>query len=119
MGYIAQQMREYASGTRASLDGKRHDSIREIASDITAEETRVAAEYFAQIRAIKWVSVIGTELVPATYLGADNMRHAEPGGGMEPIGQRIIEIPEDSRLAELRDSHGGFIAYVPRGSKLD
>lgn len=116
MGYIAQQMREYASGARASLDGRRHDSMREIASDITAEEIRVAAEYFAQIRAIKWVSVIGTELVPATYLGADNMRHAEPGGG---IGQRIIEIPEDSRLAELRDFHSGFIAYVPRGSKLD
>jgi cytochrome c553 len=53
MGYIAQQMREYASGARASLDGRRHDSMREIASDITAEEIRVAAEYFAQIRAIK------------------------------------------------------------------
>ena len=35
---------------------------------------------------------------------------------MEPIGQRIIEIPEDSHRAERRDPHSPFIAYVPPGS---
>jgi cytochrome c553 len=60
--------------------------------------------------------VIETRTVPETYVGAGHMRHAEPDGGMELIGQRIIEIPEDSHRAELRDSHSGFIAYVPPGS---
>jgi len=35
---------------------------------------------------------------------------------MEPIGSRIIEIPENSELAELRDSHSPFQALVPHGS---
>jgi cytochrome c553 len=35
---------------------------------------------------------------------------------MEPIGQRIIETPENLERTELRDDHSGFIAYVPVGS---
>ena len=39
------------------------------------------------------------------------------GAGIEPIGQRIIETPEDAERTEvLRDPRGGFIAYVPVGS---
>ena len=35
---------------------------------------------------------------------------------MEPIGQRIVETPENLERTELRDDHSGFIAYVPVGS---
>jgi cytochrome c553 len=35
---------------------------------------------------------------------------------MEPIGQRIIEMPENLERTELRDSASGFVAYVPVGS---
>jgi cytochrome c553 len=59
---------------------------------------------------------VETERVPQTYVGGGNMRHAKPGGATEPIGQRIIEIPENSALQELEDSHSKFVAYVPRGS---
>ena len=38
------------------------------------------------------------------------------GGGTEPIGQRIVEVPEDPVRTELRDSGAPFIAYVPEGS---
>jgi len=37
-------------------------------------------------------------------------------GATEPIGQRIIEMPEDLERTELRDSASGFVAYVPVGS---
>jgi cytochrome c553 len=37
-------------------------------------------------------------------------------GGMEPIGRRIIEMPENLERAELRDDASGFVAYVPAGS---
>ena len=37
-------------------------------------------------------------------------------GGSEPIGQRIIEMPEDRERTELRDAASGFVAYVPPGS---
>ena len=37
-------------------------------------------------------------------------------GEKEPIGQRIIEIPEDVEHFVSRDSRARFIAYVPLGS---
>ena len=44
------------------------------------------------------------------------MRMPLPGAGDEPIGKRIIELPQDPAGAESRDPHSGFIAYVPKGS---
>jgi len=35
---------------------------------------------------------------------------------MEPIGNRIIEVPENLERTELRDDASGFIAYAPVGS---
>jgi cytochrome c553 len=35
---------------------------------------------------------------------------------MEPIGTRIIEVPEDFERTELRDPSAGFVAYVPTSS---
>jgi cytochrome c553 len=36
----------------------------------------------------------------------------------EPIGNRIVEMPANNELVELRDYHqeGSFVAYVPPGS---
>ena len=114
--YIAEQTLAYQRGTRKSLVAARSASMIQIAAAMTEEEMHIAAEYFASLPPVKWITVIETDMVPETYVGAGNMRHAEPGGGMEPIGNRIIEIPENSELAELRDSHSPFLAYVPRGS---
>ena len=35
---------------------------------------------------------------------------------MEPIGNRIITLPQDAGQARNRDPRSGFIAYVPVGS---
>ena len=115
VNYVIRQMQDYKSGDRTSLY-RRHNSMLLSATHATDEEVRAAAEYYAGIEPVKWVTVIEAETVPETYVGPGNMRHAEPNGGMEPIGQRIIEIPEDSHLAERRDPHSPFIAYVPPGS---
>jgi len=37
-------------------------------------------------------------------------------GGTEPIGRRIIQIPEDPMQTTIRNPHSGFTAYVPPGS---
>lgn len=114
--YMIQQMRDYKSGDRTSLLPGRVRSMVVMAPEITEEELRSSAEYFAQLKPMKWITVIEAEMVQESYVGGGAMRHLEPDGGMEPIGQRIIEVPEDSHRAELRDSHSGFIAYVPPGS---
>src|SRR5579863_8549070 len=44
-------------------------------------------------------------------------------GGTEPLGQRIIEVPENLEQFERRDGRSRWVAYVPpgtvqRGAKL-
>ncbi|MCY3730197.1 MAG: hypothetical protein OXF98_02550 [Rhodospirillaceae bacterium] len=116
VNYTVRQMRDFASGARRSLVPRRDNVMIQSALHASDEEILAAAEYYAQIEPVKWVTVLEAARVPETFVGAGNMRHAEPGGGTEPIGQRIIEIPEDSHGAELRDPHSPFMAYVPPGS---
>jgi cytochrome c553 len=44
------------------------------------------------------------------------MRFVVAGGEQEPIGNRLIVLPQDEALAKSRDPHSGFIDYVPTGS---
>ena len=55
-------------------------------------------------------------MVPKTFVGQGLMRFIDPKGGMEPIGNRIITLPEDQEKARLRDPRSGFVSYVPPGS---
>lgn len=114
--YIVQQMADYRAGRRKSAVPVRSASMIAIAGAATDAEVREAAEYFNSLKAATWIRVVESETVPKTFVGTGNMRHATPNAGSEPIGQRIIEIPESSELAELRDSHSGFVAYVPVGA---
>jgi len=115
-GYIVQQLKDFQSGARKSGYPGRPGIMITIAQAMTDEDMREAADYFESLPQVKWNEVIETEMVPQTYVGAGNMRHALPGGGMEPIGSRIVEIPTDSEHAELRDPHSPFVAYVPPGA---
>jgi cytochrome c553 len=60
--------------------------------------------------------VVETDAVPKTYVGPGNKRLRLPGGETEPIGNRIIEIPEDENIVLNRDPSSGFVALVPKGS---
>jgi cytochrome c553 len=68
------------------------------------------------VKPVIWTKVKETGDVPNTFVGEGNMRFVSPGNGKEPIGHRIIEVPEDAEGAKVRDPHAGFIAYVPKGS---
>jgi len=60
--------------------------------------------------------VIETETVPKTFVGAGGMRFVAPGDEQEPIGNRIIVLPQEETRAKSRDPHSGFVDYVPSGS---
>jgi cytochrome c553 len=60
--------------------------------------------------------VVETDTVAKSFVGAGGMRFATPDGGREPIGNRIIVLPQDEAKAKLRDPRSGFIDYVPTGS---
>ena len=65
----------------------------------------------------KWSRVVEAAMVPKTFVGQGRMRFVDPKQtGMEPIGNRIITLPEDQERARLRDPKSGFVSYVPPGS---
>jgi cytochrome c553 len=109
--YIVQQMADFKSGAR-----KDPTRMNGIAKEVTEEEARQAAQWFASLPRRPFTRVIEADTVPKTFLGPGRMRFAEPDGSTEPIGQRIITVPEDRERARLRDPSSGFIAYVPVGS---
>ena len=115
--YIAQQVADFRSGARKSSEQASLpvNFMVAVAKLVSEEDTKIAAEYFASLKPAPWIRVVETETVPKTKVGGW-MLIADDSGGREPIGQRIIEMPENLERTELRDSSSGFIAYVPPGS---
>ena len=110
--YILRQMAYFKSGAR-----KEEGRMGPIARAISEQDAREAAEYFAAVKPNPVVTVMETATPPKTYISADaRHRRLVPGGGTEPIGRRIIQIPEDPMQVTIRNPHSGFIAYVPPGS---
>jgi len=110
--YIIRQMNYFKTGAR-----KEEGRMGPIARAVPDEDVRQAAEYFAAIKPAPFVKVIETATPPKTYISADaRHRRIMPEGGTEPIGRRIIQVPEDPMQVTIRNPHSGFIAYVPPGS---
>ena len=110
--YIVRQMKYFKSAAR-----KDEDRMGPIARNVSEEDVRQAADYFAAVKPIQWVKVIETATPPKTYVSIDaRHRVLDPSGGTEPIGHRIIETPVDPMQTSMRDPHSAFIAYVPPGS---
>jgi cytochrome c553 len=110
--YLIRQMAYYKGGTRQ--DDARMGPIAKATSDA---DIRQAAEYFAALKPRVWVKVIETATPPKTFIAtAGRHRQLHPEGGTEPIGHRILEIPDDPYRTEIRDPHSGFTAFVPPGS---
>ncbi len=78
-------------------------------------EVKAAAEYFSGLKAKPWIKVVEATTVPMTHV-AGGMLVPLGDGSTEPIGQRVIEVPENLERTELRDAASGFVAYVPVGS---
>ncbi len=115
--YILQQLSDFKHDLRTSADPRKTNTQQMIegAKDMTDDEIEAAATYISSLKWRPWVRVVESATVPQMRL-AGNVFLPVEGGGTEPIGNRIIETPEDVPLFELRDPHSGFIAYAPPGS---
>lgn len=114
--YIIQQMADFKNGARKSAEPRMGppNAMIQDAKAATDEEVRAAAGYFSSFPYKKWVRVVESQEVPRTRV--QGSMHVPANDGAEPLGRRIIEIPEDVRRTELRDASSGFVAYVPIGS---
>ncbi|MDB5396069.1 MAG: cytochrome C-binding protein [Rhodospirillales bacterium] len=116
-GYIAQQIADFRSGARQSAiaDLAPPKLMVAIAKAATDDEVKEAAAYFASLDLKPWIRVVEAATVPKSHV-AGYMLVPDAGGAREPIGQRIVETPENLAQTELRDSGSGFVAYVPPGA---
>jgi cytochrome c553 len=111
--YLVRQMAEFKNGGRK---GVRAGTMIAIAQAISDADTLAASEYFSALKPLVWTKVVETDTVAKSYVGPGAMRFAAPDGGSEPIGERIIVLPQDEARARSRDPNSGFIDYVPTGS---
>lgn len=114
--YIAQQMADFKSGARrTSVPGRNPGLMADTARAITNEEIEAAAAYFSALLPRSALKIVETANAPTTRV-VDWHLAAASTPGKEPLGRRIIEVPENLEQFERRDGRSRFIAYVPPGS---
>jgi cytochrome c553 len=115
--YIIQQMADYKSGARGTaVSGRVPPTLMiSLAKAITDAEMETAAAYFSALQPRKRIKVVESDTAPKSYI-AGLLWAAMEGSEREPLGQRIVEIPDDLHRFESRDPRSTFTAYVPISS---
>ncbi len=116
--YFIQQMNDFKNGKRKSAEPRKANTnaMIAIAKAMTDEEIKATAEYFGSMPWTAWIRVVESSTAPKTRISA-GLFIALEGNEKEPIGNRIIEVPESAEASETyRNPRSGFIAYVPPGS---
>ena len=115
--YIVQQLADYKAGARSTAVPKRapHTLMIAGAKALSDDEVLAAAVYFSALKPRKTIRVVESDTAPKTFVAGWFLAGNEPTE-TEPIGQRIIEIPDQLDQFESRDSRATFTAYVAPGS---
>jgi cytochrome c553 len=116
--YIIQQLLDFKSGARRSAWRGPYlpaDAMVHAATNTSAEEMALAANYFSQQRLKSHVRVVESSRVPRSRV-VGWVYAAIPGAGDEPLGERLLEFAPDAIRHENRDDHLRYVAYVPPGS---
>lgn len=121
VAYMRQQFEDFKNGLRHTSVVERLDyhMMRTTVhlSEADPKLTTDALEYFHSLGpAAKWIRVVEAESVPKTMPGPNGLAAPDPSGAKEPIGNRIIEVPDNYNRSRLHDPTSGYVAYVPRGS---
>jgi cytochrome c553 len=117
VAYMKEQFADFKNGARISAEPRLVPPtlMQAIAKNVTDEEVDTAVKYFASFSYKPWVRVVESATAPKTRLAGGILIPVEPQV-MEPIGSRIIEVPESVQHTAFHDSESGFVAYVPPGS---
>ena len=115
--YIIQQMADFKSGARKSSVMNRGPMVNKtkVSAAVSAADLEAAAAYFSAVKSRSIVQVVEAGTVPKTYITGWHLAAMKPAE-TEPLGQRIIEVPNELEDFVSRDSRASFTAYVPPGS---
>jgi len=117
--YFLRQLADLASGKRHTADPHKANGFEmaAMARNLTPEEARAAAEYYASIPFKPWIRVVESETVPKFIASRNGLFTKGEGDETEPLGRRLIELPESTYDTDrLRNPRSGMVAYAPIGS---
>ena len=118
VSYFIQAMADFKNGKRKSAESRKNNTniMIAIAKAMTDEEIKASAEYFGAMPWTPWIRVVEANTVPKVVSRGGMWFAVEPAT-TEPIGTRVVEMPEQPERTEiLRDPRSGFVAYAPVGS---
>ena len=119
VGYTIQTLHDFAAGLRQSADPRKANTptMSALAKAMSEEEIKQAAEYYAAMQWTPWIRVVEADKIPEAHLEQGGMYIIKGKEPVEPLGNRIVEAPEDDYQANtVRNPRSGFVAYVPVGS---
>ena len=116
--YIIEQVQAFRSGERRSADPEQPSTAEMIAvaKGVRSEELAQAAAYFAQLPRPHPVRVLETDAAPRTVPDKYGWLDPAPGGGTDPIGDRVVELSDNLPLSLLGDDHVTLTDYAPPGA---
>jgi len=116
--YLVEQLNAFHDDRRQSAELRLQHTrkMNIVAKGLTLDDMMGAADYFSRLPARPWVRVVEADSVPRTKIDPDNWLNRAPDGGLEPTGQRIVELAENENRMSIGDPTSGIIAYVPKGS---
>ena len=118
VSYFIQAMADSKNGKRKSAESRKNNTniMIAIAKAMTDEEIKASADYFGSMPWTPWIRVVEASTVPKV-VSRGGMWFAADETTKEPIGTRLVEMPENPERTEiLRDPRSGFVAYAPVGS---
>ena len=116
--YIERQFDEFRTRRRscaASRGTPCATAMARVSQTIEALDLKTAAAYYASLEYRSRIRVVEAPTVPKTVISTWAWVR-DPRGGTEPIGQRILELPDDAVRYFRGDWRATITAYVPPGS---
>jgi cytochrome c553 len=118
VAYIEQQFEEFRLERRrcaASKGAPCAAAMLRVSQQIAASDLKAAAAYYSTLEYRPRIRVVEAAIVPKTFVSAWALVR-DPQVGTEPIGQRILELPDDASRYLRGDWRTTITAYVPPGS---
>ncbi len=123
-------MLDFKNGLRKSADPRKYNTPNMIkyAEAMTDDEIKASAKYYGAIPLISRIKVIESKTVPKTRLVAAGLYFPMPGpmpgnepgneagNDTEPLGDRMIEMPETPEAFIYKNPRSNAVVYVPVGS---
>jgi cytochrome c553 len=117
--YFTQQVADMRSGKRKLVESTFGPGTNMMLTinhkQLSKQDTDEAAKYYASLKYKKFTKIIETTEIPRVTTNSF-VYVFDKSGAREPLGERIVEGPDDFEAFEHRDPNSTFTAYVPVGS---